>query len=369
MIARIRWGMALGLPVMALGLWGMLIAQEPPRDRGPTNPPPPPPGQGPSSHRPEMHRGNPDRGPQRGPDRRNSSSHLPGSRGQWSKHRGPMPFHKGPMPPMMPPFAFKKVEPVAPDKEVEAWIKVLAEKMTDRHDQIRESSRKALVDLGGSAIIPLRELTKNSDSATAMAAKNVIKRIEGPSHNFMKMSPAFHEKNQFHIRIESGKEGSVSPRKMEVPLPGGGKANIEIRRQEPAKDAPKEAANPREGRRPGEQPKAKDQPRPEFRKDAPRGEGPPNPERILANLKLDPEKRKKVEDILFAQQQRMREFMEKNRDASPEERQKLFPQIREMQEGMMKAMREILSEEQLRDLRNQMPGFPGRPNAPFNKGN
>ena len=109
--------------------------------------------------------------------------------------------------------------------------------------------------------------------------------------------------------------------------------------------------------------------RPEFRKDAPRGEGPPNPERILANLKLDPEKRKKVEDILFAQQQRMREFMEKNRNASPEERQNLFPQIREMQEGMMKAMREILSEEQLRDLRNQMPGFPGRPNATFNKGN
>ena len=368
MIARIRWGMALGLPVMALGLWGMLIAQEPSRGRGPNNPPPPP-GQAPSEHRPEMHRGKPDRGPQRGPDRRNSSSQMPGNRGHWSRQHGPAPFHKGPMPPMMPPFAFKKVEPVAPDKEVEAWIKVLAEKMTDRHDQIRESSRKALVDLGGSAIIPLRELTKSSDSATATAAKNVLKRIEGPSHNFMKMSPAFQGKGQFQIRIEGGKDGSESRRKMEVPLPGAGKANNEIRRPEPAKDAPKEVGNPREGRRPGEQPKAKDQPRPEFRKDAPRGEGPPNPERILANLKLDPEKRKKVEDILFAQQQRMREFMEKNRNASPEERQKLFPQIREMQEGMMKAMREILSEEQLRDLRNQMPGFPGRPNAPFNKGN
>ncbi|NBR06393.1 MAG: hypothetical protein EBT92_11545 [Planctomycetes bacterium] len=67
--------------------------------------------------------------------------------------------------------------PPKPDKELEAWIKILAEKMTDRNDNIRNSARKALVSIGPAAMFSLKEMTESKDAATAVAARNVMMEI------------------------------------------------------------------------------------------------------------------------------------------------------------------------------------------------
>ena len=62
--------------------------------------------------------------------------------------------------------------------ELQAWIKTLTEKMTDRQDSIRDSARSALVSIGRPALPELQKLVDGKDSAAAEAAKQVIARIE-----------------------------------------------------------------------------------------------------------------------------------------------------------------------------------------------
>src|SRR5437764_289103 len=74
-----------------------------------------------------------------------------------------------------------KEQPGKADPAVESWVKLLAEKMTDRHDTIRESARQALVAIGRPAVPMLRKMAEGDDGATAEAARKVIARIEhGP---------------------------------------------------------------------------------------------------------------------------------------------------------------------------------------------
>ena len=146
LLSKIRCGLVVALPLTAISLFGVLDAQEPKRDQNKNNS---------SAERP-------------GQDR-------PGVPG--ANNNGPRDFNKGPMPgkdgkgwvnPMMPP---------KPDKELEAWIKILAEKMTDRNDDIRNSARRALVSVGPAAMFSLKEMTESKDAATAVAARNVMMEI------------------------------------------------------------------------------------------------------------------------------------------------------------------------------------------------
>ena len=73
----------------------------------------------------------------------------------------------------------KTPAPVKIDPAVEAWVKILGEKMTDRHDAVRDSARAALVALGDDALPGLKKLADSDDGATATAAKRVIAHIEG----------------------------------------------------------------------------------------------------------------------------------------------------------------------------------------------
>jgi len=65
-----------------------------------------------------------------------------------------------------------------PDPAVEAWVKILGEKMTDRHDDVRDSARAAIVTIGKPALPVLQKLAESDDGATATAAKKMIERIE-----------------------------------------------------------------------------------------------------------------------------------------------------------------------------------------------
>jgi hypothetical protein len=65
------------------------------------------------------------------------------------------------------------------DPAVEAWVKVLLDKITDPHDTIRDSARAAVVAVGPPALPPLRELADGDDGAKATAARKLIAQIEG----------------------------------------------------------------------------------------------------------------------------------------------------------------------------------------------
>lgn len=91
----------------------------------------------------------------------------------------------------------KKGAPKA-DAVVEAWLKVLLEKITDPHDTVRDSARGAVVAIGPVAIPTLQKLAEGNDPAKALAAQKLIHAIHqhhghgqhgpggpgGPGHGF-----------------------------------------------------------------------------------------------------------------------------------------------------------------------------------------
>ncbi|MEY4614417.1 MAG: hypothetical protein RL179_2390, partial [Planctomycetota bacterium] len=115
LFTKIRCGLALALPLTAVSVFGLLYAQEPKREQTKS-----------VQARPGQER--------------------PGVPGP--NNNGPRDWGKGPMPGMGGKGWTNPMTPPKPDKELEAWIKILGEKMTDRNDNIRNSARKALVGMG-----------------------------------------------------------------------------------------------------------------------------------------------------------------------------------------------------------------------------
>jgi hypothetical protein len=72
----------------------------------------------------------------------------------------------------------EKAETARVDAALDAWVHQLTERMTDRHDSIRQSARLALVAIGKPALPSLKKLAQGEDGASAEAAKKVIRRIE-----------------------------------------------------------------------------------------------------------------------------------------------------------------------------------------------
>lgn len=74
------------------------------------------------------------------------------------------------------------------DPDVDAWLRVLIEKMNDPHDTIRDSARAGIVAIGPAAIPKLRQLADGHDGAKAVAARRLIGMIEqhhrGPGNGF-----------------------------------------------------------------------------------------------------------------------------------------------------------------------------------------
>lgn len=73
----------------------------------------------------------------------------------------------------------KKGPPPKPDAVVDAWVKVLLEKITDPHDTVRDSARGAVVAVGPPAIPALQALADGNDPAKAVAARKLIGAIQG----------------------------------------------------------------------------------------------------------------------------------------------------------------------------------------------
>ena len=161
-LTKIRCGLVLALPLTAISFFSVLGAQEPRRDQNNA------PAARPSQERPgEFDKNRRDGGKGPMPDNRNSGP-----------NNGPRDWGKGPMIGMGGKgFINPNMTPPRPDKELESWIKILADKMTDRNDDIRNSARRALVSMGPAAMFSLKEMTESKDAATAVAARNVMMEI------------------------------------------------------------------------------------------------------------------------------------------------------------------------------------------------
>ena len=326
LFTKIRCGLVLALPLTALSLFGVLGAQEPKRDQNKNNSPAERPGQ----DRPGVPGAN--------------------NNGPREDNRGPM--GKGFMNPVMPP---------KPDKELEAWIKVLAEKMTDRNDDIRNSARRALVSMGPAAMFSLKEMTESKDAATAVAARNVMMEIgRSTMQQNMMMQRGGMPFGGPKGMPGMGWWGKMNPQDMNRKAGPGGPSREGDRKGGPEAGRPE---GERKGRPEGDR-KGGTEGRPEGeRKANPSREGdrgarpeagPEAKERILNELNLSKDVRAKVEGIINTHQEKIKDVIAKGREANGD-REKIMAEVRELQQNMVKSLKEAMGEEKFKAFMKNAP--------------
>lgn len=225
------------------------------------------------------------------------------------------------------------------DREVEEWVRMLAEKITDRHDEIRDSARAALTAVGPAALPTLRRLADGNDGATATAARKVIGRIEhhGPPGPFGMMTmggtggPALG-------RRPDGDRG-------DGPRPGPFGGDRPMRKDEPRAKGDR-PARPRDDRG---GPAEKGERRPEG---PPRG-GPEQFARAIRSLNLSDEQRQKVEELVQAQQAKLQRIRDRVRDGDLAPEEARATARREM-EAVREKLRDVLTSDQFRRFESEM---------------
>ena len=338
---KICCGLVLVLPLTALSFFGVLGAQEPKRDQSKNNSPAERPGQ----------------------DR-------PGVPG--ANNNGPRDFNKGPIPGMGGKgFINPNMTPPRPDKELEAWIKILAEKMTDRNDDIRNSARRALVSVGPAAMFSLKEMTESKDAATAVAARNVMMEIgRSTMQKNMMMQRGGMPFGGPQGMPGMGGWGKMNPQDMNRKAgPGGppregdrgarpeaGKSEGE-RKANPPREGDKrpEAGKPEAGRPEGERKAGPANPPREGDRRGP-GVGPEARERMLNDLNLSKDVRAKVESIMNTQQEKIKDVIAKGREANGD-REKIMAEVRELQQNMAMSLKEAMGEEKFKAFMKNAPMF------------
>jgi len=327
---KIRCGLVLALPLTAISLFGVLGAQEPKRDQN--NSPAGRPGQ----YRPG----------------------VPGA-----NNNGPGDFNKGPMPGMGGKGFMNPMTPPKPDKELEAWIKVLAEKMTDRNDDIRNSARRALVSVGPAAMFSLKEMTESKDAATAVAARNVMMEIgRSTMQQNMMMQRGGMPFGGPQGMPGMGGWGKMNPQDMNRKAGPGGPPREGDRKGGPESGRPE---GERKGRLEGDR-KGGPEGRPEGdRKANPSREGdrgarpevgPEAKERIFNELNLSKDVRAKVEGIINMHQEKIKDVIAKGREANGD-REKIMAEVREIQQNMAKSLKEAMGEEKFQEFMKNAPMF------------
>ena len=311
LFTKIRCGLVLVLPLTALSLFGVLGAQEPKRDQNKNNSPAERPGQ----------------------DR-------PGVPG--ANNNRPRDDNRSPMPGMGGKGFMNTMTPPKPDKELEAWIKILAEKMTDRNDDIRNSARRALISVGPAAMFSLKEMTESKDAATAVAARNVMMEIGRSTM-------------QQNMMMQRGGMPFAAPKGMPG-MGGWGKMNPQDMNRKAGPGGP-----PREGDRKGgpegrpEGERKANPPREGDRGQRPEA-GPEARERMLNNLNLSKDVRAKVEGIINTQQEKIKDVIAKGREANGD-REKIMAEVRELQQNMVKSLKEAMGEEKFQAFIKNAPMF------------
>ena len=309
LFTKIRCGLVLALPLTAISIFGVLAAQEPKRDQNNSQP------ERPSQDRPG----------------------VPGA-----NNNGPRDFNKGRMPGMGGNGFMNPMMPPKPDKELEVWIKILAEKMTDRNDDIRNSARRALVSVGPAAMYSLKEMTESKDAATMVAARNVMMEIGRSTI-------------QQNMMMQRGGMPFGGPQGMPG-MGGWGKMNPQDMNRKAGPGAP-----PREGdRKGGPEGRPEGERKGNPPREGDRGQrqeaGPEAKERILNELNLSKDVRAKVEGIINTQQEKIKDVIAKGREGNGD-REKIMAEVRELQQNMVKSLKEAMGEEKFQAFMKNAPMF------------
>ncbi len=250
----------------------------------------------------------------------------------------------------------EKSEVVKPDPTVDAWVKVLAERMTDRHDTVRESARAGLVALGRHALPALRKLAESEDTATATAARHVIARIEHRGPEGRPGGPGFGRPGPWG----RGPQG-MGPRARgdrpgfpPGPPPGKGRHRGPEDKPGPGKPGPD---------KPGV---------------AGMGPGGPPGERLRAvfqDLVLNDKQKEQIQTILAGHRDKMRAAFEKAREAKERpDLETLRKAMKERHEQLINDLQPVLTAEQMEKVKKALerlgpPGPFGRgPGGPFGIG-
>jgi hypothetical protein len=312
LFTKIKCGLVLALPLTAVSLFGVLGAQEPKRDQNKNN--------SPAEERPSQDRG------------------VPGA-----NNNGSRDFNKGRMPGMGANGLGNPMMPSKPDKELEAWIKILADKMTDRNDNIRNSARRALVSIGPDAMFSLKEMTESKDVATAVAARNVMMEIgRSTMQKNMMMQRGGMPFGGPQGMPGMGGWGKMNPQDMNRKAGPGGPPREGDRKGGPEAGRPegeRKANPPREGDR-GARPEA----------------GPEARERMLNDLNLSKDVRAKVEGIMNTQQEKIKDVIAKGRETNGD-REKIMAEVRELQKNMMMSLKEAMGEDKFQAFIKNAPMF------------
>ena len=102
-------------------------------------------------------------------------------------------------------------------------------------------------------------------------------------------------------------------------------------------------------------PRDGDKGRPEGERKGP-GVGPEARERMLNQLNLSKDVRAKVESIMATQQEKIKDIIAKGREGNVD-REKIMAEVRELQQNMVKNLREILGDEKFQSFMKMGPMF------------
>ncbi len=275
-------------------------------------------------------------------------------KGPQDKKDGP-DTKRGPMNPMGP--GGPRV-PEKADAAVEAWLKVLVEKMNDPHDVVRESARAGIVSIGRPAIPMLHKLSESDDSAKATAARKLIGMIEQSS-----------QRGGFPGGpMGPGRGPGFGPIGPGGPFGPGGPGGFG---RPGGPDGRPGEGNDRDN--PRGRPMGPDEPRNPGPGDRPRGENRPdndgaraNPlERALASLDLNEKQKDQLKAIMDRHHKRVEELMDKAR-AGGIQREQAGQVMAELNEKIQKELKEFLTADQIKKLEAVMNSLrPGdRPARP-----
>lgn len=225
------------------------------------------------------------------------------------------------------------------ESQVDAWVRTLAEKMTDPHDTIRESARAGLIAAGPAALPILRRVAEGDDEARATAARRLIDAIErGGPRGMMPGGPRGFQPPFF------GGFGGFGGRGPDARPPFGR-----------GPERPRDGERPRDEERPrGDRPDQPDRRRADE-PGGPRFSGDPLV-RALREIGLNEEQRKRVAEVRETFENRMREVLEQARDGQFD-RQEAREKVQKMAAEMVERLQDMLTPDQGERFREAMRRF------------
>ena len=320
----IRKGFDFVLPLAACSFFGVLVAQEPRREQDKNAAPTPR-----ATNQRPGDKDQPDRG-------RNTAPANPTREGE----RGTRP--EGGRPEAGPDAKNRFLNELNLSKDERAKVESILAAREEKMREVQQSTMKAIRDTIGEE--KFQTFMKNSANPNKRAGpanppREGDKRPEaGRPEGERKAGPA-NPPREGDKRPEAGKPDAGRPEGERKAGPANPPREGD-KRPEAGKPEGDRKANPsREGDRGA---------RPEV--------GPEAKERILNELNLSKDVRAKVEGIINMHQEKIKDVIAKGREANGD-REKIMAEVREIQQNMVKSLKEAMGEEKFQEFMKNAPMF------------